>query len=349
MKKLIITEATQNQRLDKYLKRYFPNAGQGFLYRMLREKKIKLNGKKAEGKTLLAAGDEITVYFSEETLETFMRPPEGKTPGNVPSAEGNPKKPVSGHRTDPEAWDFGSRIIYEDAQVLFWNKPAGLLSQKSAVRDVSACELLVDYLVRKKEATEESLREYRPSAVNRLDRNTSGLLICAKTLAAARTLSDLLRSRELKKEYLAMVRGRVEEAMRVSAWLKKEADGNRVQVCGSPREGFERIETAYTPLGFLAEEDCTLLNVELVTGKTHQIRAHLAYLGHPLAGDPKYGRRHADRLFARKYGLTRQFLHAYRLTFPALSGVLKALGNRSFTAALPEELETIERLMQYVI
>lgn len=328
MKKLTITDQTQNQRLDKYLKRYLPQAGTGFLYRMLREKKIKLNDKKAEGSSLLKTGDVITIYFSDETLEKFS---EGKTERR--------------ERPDAQAAaDFRKQILFEDPHVLILDKPAGMLSQKSRPEDISACELLVDYLLDSGQITEESLKEYRPSAVNRLDRNTSGLLVCAKTLASARVLSEMFRGRAVKKEYLALVHGRMEERKQETAWLAKDPDRNRVRILPAETKDASRIETVYTPVKQL--QGCTLLKVRLLTGKTHQIRAHLQALGFPVAGDPKYGDRTADRkLFGEKARL-RQFLHAYELTFPEMPEPLQAFSGRVYTAELPAELIEMERVVQ---
>ena len=323
MKKLIIQKETAQQRLDKFLKRYFPNAGTGFLYRMLREKKIRLNGRKAEGGALLQPGDEITVYFSDETLRKFM---------GAAEETGRQDSPVS----ERDLARFRKQILFENEEVLVLNKPAGLLSQKSAPQDISACELLVAYLEDSGQLSSGQLREYRPSAVNRLDRNTSGLLVCAKRLPAARALSELFRQRGLKKEYLALVKGTVRERQHRKAWLKKDTAGNRVQLFEGPEEGASLIETVYEPCGDYA--GYTLLNVELLTGKTHQIRAQLSAAGHPLVGDPKYGDRRINRIFREEAGLQRQFLHAARLSFPVLSGSLSALSERTITASLPGDL-----------
>ncbi len=328
MKKLIITETTQNQRLDKYLRRYLPGAGTGFLYRMLREKKIKVNDKKADGSTLLKSGDVVTVYFSEETLAKFMQ-----------SDRAEPTLSLS----EKAAADFQSRILYEDANVLILNKPAGMLSQKSRPEDVSACEMLVAYLFSSAQISEKDLKEYRPSAVNRLDRNTSGLLVCAKNLAAARELSERFRGRSIQKEYLALVHGRMQEERAETAWLAKEEKENRVRILNAAAENAVRIKTIYTPLAQLG--NCTKMKVRLLTGKTHQIRAHLQALGFPIAGDPKYGDPEADRqLFGQKR--LRQFLHAFQLTFPEMRAPLENLSGRVFRADLPPALIEMERVVR---
>ena len=323
MEKIVIDSKTENQRLDKYLKRYLPNAAAGFLYRMLREKKIKVNGKKADGSLLLKDKDEITIFFSEETLNKFK------------GSHSKEDLCVRKESSDRE-FDFEKHIVYEDSEVLILNKPAGMLSQKAGKNDISACELLIGYLEKSGQLDGDSLRMFKPSAVNRLDRNTSGILVCAKTLPAAQQLSEMFRNRNLKKEYLALVYGHVDTRHDVRAHLKKDSGANRSDISLVPLQGYEKIETVYEPVGYM--EGATLLNVDLITGKPHQIRAHLSALGHPIAGDMKYAGRESKRMTS---GLKRQFLHAYRITFFKCGGCLAGISHRSFIAELPRELKRI--------
>lgn len=324
MEKIVVDARSGNQRLDKYLKRYLPNAAAGFLYRMLREKKIKVNGRKADGSLQLKENDEITIFFSEDTLNKFK--------GRASGAEEAGK-----HARAYDGFDFGKHIVYEDDGIVIFNKPAGMLSQKADKDDISACELLVSYMISTGQAGADSIRIFKPSAVNRLDRNTSGILVCAKTLPAAQELSAMFRERSLKKEYLALVCGDVRERREVCAYLKKNAGTNKSDISMSPARGFEKIETVYEPVGHIP--GATLLNVDLITGKSHQIRAHLSALGHPIAGDPKYSGK--GNGVKGMYGLKRQFLHAYRLTFPQCKGPLEHLSGRSFTAPLPDDLKRV--------
>ncbi len=332
MKKIIIDAAASEQRLDKYLKRYFPNAGMGFLYRMLREKKIKLNNSKSDGRAILKIGDEIDVYFSDDTIKKFM--------GD--SVLSKLQEPID------KAWAnaFINGIIYEDKDVLFFNKPAGMLSQKSKPDDVSACELLLNYLVESGQISDDDLKKYKPSAVNRLDRNTSGMLLCAKTLHAARELSEIIKNKTVKKEYMALVKNRMDKKCDISAFLKKNHSDNTVKISSVKKDGYDRIETSFEPIGYL--ENDTLLRVDLKTGKTHQIRAQLSYMGHPIIGDEKYGDKRVNKIYFDKYRLKRQFLHAYRITFPKKLDYLKTVQGRSFEAALPNELKILEGDIRYV-
>ncbi len=328
MEKIIIDGRNGGQRLDKFLKRYMPCAGCGFLYKMLREKKIKLNGKKAQGDARLCEGDEITIFFADETLGKFK----GGLRGGIADVSGLLKR-------EDEGFVFAERVIYEDEDVLIFDKPAGLLSQKADRADISVCEYLMGYMFEKGELTEEDLRLYRPSVVNRLDRNTSGALVCAKTLAAARQLFELFKERTVKKEYLALVYGTVTEKSQVGAFWKKDGQTNRVFVSDTYEEGSERIETVYEPLKSCG--GATLLSVLLVSGKTHQIRAQLCASGFPILGDPKYftpGSRRFNE--ERTRPVKRQFLHSGRISFPKCGGALSHLSEKTFDAPLPKELES---------
>ena len=332
MKKIIIDASSGEQRLDKYLKRYFPNAGKGFLYRMLREKKIKLNNSKSDGRSILKAGDEIDVYFSDDTIKKFM--------GD--SVLSDPQNTIDKVKADA----FRNGIIYEDKDVLLLNKPAGILSQKSRPEDISACELLLNYLYESDQISNEDLKKYKPSAVNRLDRNTSGMLLCAKTLHAARELSEIIKNKTVKKEYMALVKNRMEKAYDINAFLKKNHSDNMVKISSVKKEGYDRIETSFEAVGYLGND--TLLRVDLKTGKTRQIRAQLSYMGHPIIGDEKYGDKRINKLYFDRYRLKRQFLHAYRITFPKKLDYLKAVQGRSFEAELPNELKILEGDIRYV-
>lgn len=308
----VITVSTNEagQRLDKLLAKYLDQAPKSFLYKMLRKKNITLNGKKADGSEKTVCGDEVRLFLSEETIEGFQTARTEKQAGSPQMLNG---------------------IVYEDAHLLIVNKPAGELSQKARKEDVSMNERIVAYL------TAQQRREdsFTPGICNRLDRNTSGLLVAGKTLAGLQTMAELLRTRSLRKYYLCIVQGEVRKPQRVSGYLKKDETCNRVTICKDRREGEERIETAYTPL--CRQDGKTLLAVHLITGKTHQIRAHLADCGFPILGDSKYADTEKIREARERYHVEHQLLHAYLLVFPELSGTLSQISGKTIAAEPPRQ------------
>lgn len=315
-----ITENESGQRLDKFLGKFLREAPKSFLYKMLRKKNIVLNGKKATGQEKLNVGDCVKFFLADETIEKFS----GKTVQTVSSAKYIP----------PE-------VIYEDEHILLMNKPAGMLSQKAKESDVSAVEHLIGYLLRSGQLKEEDLQTFRPSICNRLDRNTSGILAAGKSLAGLQELSRLFQERALAKYYLCPVAGRIEKAAHISAFLYKNKKTNKVEILERNVPEASYIETEYRPL--TSNGSITLLEVHLITGKTHQIRSHLASISHFVLGDYKYGNCAVNDVYRERYGLNGQLLHAYRLEMPKLSGVLKNLSEKTFYAEPPELFQRICR------
>ena len=164
-------------------------------------------------------------------------------------------------------------------------------------------------------------------------------MLSGKHLAAARELSLMLKQRTMKKYYLCLVQGTVQETRRIAGYLRKNPKTNKVTVSDLPAEHASYIETCYEPAAWY--EEGTLLKVELITGRTHQIRSHLAYTGHPIAGDVKYGNRKYNQRFEKAYGLRRQFLHARQVVFPEMEGIFKNLSSKTITAPLPDQLERL--------
>ncbi|MCM1235604.1 MAG: RluA family pseudouridine synthase [Ruminococcus flavefaciens] len=340
-----ITDREAGQRLDKYLVRILPNAGKGFLYKMLRKKNITLNDRKADGSEKIAAGDSVKLYFAQETLSKFMG--KGGDSGDAPQND-------RGAVTAAEYADAfrklsGIAILYENDHILIADKPSGILSQKAKQTDFSLNEWLVGYLLQSGFTTAEDLQTFKPSVCNRLDRNTGGIVLCAKSLQGAQLLGGLLKKRTLHKYYQTYVKGRLAKAQTVEGILWKDEKTNRVSVRpfserqealiedavskGNPLTQASPIKTAYRPLRI--ERDKTLLEVELITGKPHQIRAHLASVGHPLLGDYKYGDRAWNETY-RKKGVQSQLLHAYKVVFPPLDEPFADLSGRTFLCDLPE-------------
>lgn len=311
MKSIIVNQNEAGQRLDKLLGKYLNLAGKGFLYKMLRKKNITLNGKKCTGSEKLVQGDEIRLFLSDETIEKFSQV------------------------TVQQAKQVKLAIVYEDAHVLLVNKPSGMLSQKARDTDESLVEYVTGYLLDTGALTREDLRSFRPSVCNRLDRNTSGLVAAGKSLAGLQILSEMFRDRSLHKYYLCVVAGTVDKARTIDGYLKKDARTNQVTVHKSPAADSSRIQTEYEPL--CSRDGFTLLKVTLITGRTHQIRAHLAFEGHPVVGDYKYGDPAVNEQVKRLYGVRSQMLHSWKLVFPQMPEPLGYLGGRSFQAPVPEE------------
>ena len=317
MKEIVIGANEQGKRLDSFLKTYLKGALPSFIYKMLRKKNITLNDKKADGKEKLCEGDSVKIFFSDDTLMKFR----GDDRGFTEKSYGEAIK------------RFGRLpVIYEDDNILLVNKPAGVLSQKAQDTDLSLNEWLIDYLLEKGAVSEESLLSYRPSICNRLDRNTSGLVICARSLAGARTMNRLIKERLADKYYRTLVKGRLTHGLSLKGYLYKDEKSNKVRIKENDPgdDRFSYIETEYEPLEYLKDKDLTYLEVRLITGKPHQIRAHLSSIGHPIIGDVKYG---GPKIEGQKF----QLLHSYRLVFPdVLEDPFGNIAGKEFVAELPD-------------
>lgn len=311
MRETIIKGNESGQRLDKYLKKYLPEAPGSFIYKMLRKKNITLNGKKAAGQEKLQTGDLVKFFLADETIDKFA--------GKAAQSEEYPVK------KDLE-------IIYEDENILLVNKPAGMLSQKAKKEDVSLVEYVIGYLLANGSITKEELQTFRPGICNRLDRNTSGMVVAGKSLAGLQIMGEAFKERSLAKYYLCLVKGCIKETSYIQGYLKKDEKTNKVTISRKMSEGAAAIETEYEPVAY--RKDLTLLKVHLITGRTHQIRAHLASIGHPLMGDYKYGNATWNRQY-EKYGVKAQMLHSYELHFPQMPEPLNNLSENVYQARVP--------------
>ena len=205
--------------------------------------------------------------------------------------------------------------------------------------DRSLVEEIIDYLLVSGQLTPEQLKTFRPSVCNRLDRNTSGLIVAGKSLAGLQIMSQAFKDRSLEKYYQCIVAGRLTREQRIEGFLQKDERTNQVKVTSVETKGSLPIRTAYTPMA--GNEAYTLLEVRLLTGRTHQIRAHLAAIGHPILGDLKYGSRKVNDAVQKRYGIRSQLLHSWKLVLPELPAPLDALSGRSFTAPLPPVFQKV--------
>ncbi len=322
MRELIVKELEAGQRLDKFLHKYLKEAPNSFLYKMMRKKNIVLNGKKVTGNEQIKEGDSIKLFLAEETIEKFM---------------GSQALDSSHNALYHKAYKElkGIEIVSEFEDVLFINKPAGVLSQRAEGNDLSANEWLIGYLLEKKAITVEDLKTFKPSVCNRLDRNTSGLLVCSKTLTGSQEMARILKDRSLHKFYRCLVRGKCELDGVYEAFLYKDEKNNKVTIykaeeefTGVFKDKLKPITTGVKPASY--QNGITELEIELFTGKTHQIRAQMEALGFPLVGDVKYA---GGENRKKTQG---QMLHAYRLVLPKMEGKLSYLSEKEIVCAKPE-------------
>ena len=304
MKELKIGRNDAGQRVDRFLAKAVPLLPASLAQKYLRLKRIKRNGQRVERDTRLCEGDVLQLYINDEFFDT-------------PSAD-NAYLTV----TAPQL-----RIVYEDENILLVDKAAGIPvhPHDGAALGKTLIDHIQAYLYQKKEWKPREENAFTPALCNRIDRNTGGIVIAAKTAEALRVMNQKIKDRELEKRYLAIVEGSPKPKSGVlKGYLFKDAAKNRVYVTDTPQKGARSCETRYTTLA--VKNGLALVECELITGRTHQIRAQFAHAGHPLLGDGKYGKtgRHAERAY--------QALYSYRLTFRFTTdaGSLNNLNGRTF-------------------
>jgi len=304
MKEFIITKNDATLRLDKFITKNCPTLPTSLMFKYIRTKRIKVNGKKAEISTRLSVGDVVSAYINDEFF--------------------TPVKPTYDFLSSPAKLD----IVYEDENILLVDKRQGLLVHPDKNEYTNTLiGSIQHYLYKKGEFDPENENSFRPALANRIDRNTGGIVIAAKNAESLRILCDKIKDRELDKRYLTVVHGTPakKEAL-LEGYLEKDEAQNRVFLSKNRSENSKSIKTRYRVLE--SKNDLSLLEIELLTGRTHQIRAHLSAIGHPLLGEGKYSKSNDKKL-----GFDKQALYSYSLEFKFTSdaGILNYLNGKRFT------------------
>ncbi len=314
-----IRENEAGQRLDRFLRKYIKKAPLSMIYKTIR-KDVKVNGKRVHEDTILQEGDKLSLYISEEKLNDLTRP--------------QPRRHVKRQ----------FRIAYEDENLLIVEKPEGLLTHgDSREKKNTLANQVCGYLQEKGEFNPAKEKSFVPSPVNRLDRNTTGLVIFGKNAETLRNFTRYIRERQhVSKYYVTLVKGRMEDKIVIDDRISRNHDKNISRVTGDVQEG-KSAETLVTPI--ISKNGFSVVEAELVTGRTHQIRVHLSHEGYPLVGDVKYGDRKINGMAKKKLGITTQLLHAYRLQFRGLEGKFAYLNGKTVKAGLPAEFRsTLQKL-----
>lgn len=317
MKEIIIDKNENEQRLDRFLKKYFGEAPQGFVFKMIRKKNIKVNGSKANPETTIYEGDTVQLYLSDETIEKFIT-----------------KKGVIRSKIIPN-------IIYEDNNIILINKPVGILSHGASKEfEENIVDSMISYLIQKGDFVPRIEKTFTPSICNRLDRNTSGIIIGAKNYQALKGINEAIKNGHIGKFYKTIVKGNIKKDFLAEGYLTKDEERNRVEIYEEDFDGSKKVVTNIKPLK--NNNEYTLLEIELITGRTHQIRGHLSSLGYPVIGDRKYGYREINSKFNENYGLDNQWLHGYKVVFNGLEGELEYLNSKIFISEIAGKIAKIE-------
>lgn len=329
MKEYKVSANGEGKRLNKFVGGILKEAPSSFVYKMLRKKNITLNDKKATGQELLNEGDIVKIFLSDETFEKFAGAKEKFNQGFKGEVK---RKSDAAKNLD---------IVYKTTDILAVNKPINMLSQKASSNDYSLNEILLDYCKEEKLISSADLEVFKPSVCNRLDKNTSGLVMCGISLKGSKYLSRMFASHNFEKYYIVAVQGNFPKAITETAYIVKDEAKNISKVYDKALDDSSQIKTGFEPIGYSKEGSklmLTLLKVRLYSGKSHQIRAHLKKLGYSVIGDPKYGDRMINDVAAKEYGLRHQMLHAYQVVLQESDIISK---DTVVTAPLPTVFKTV--------
>lgn len=294
------------QSVEKYLKKLLRDVPLSAIYKALRKGDIRLNEAKASGKDRLVEGDSLEIRYLDSRKALAVKE----------------YKDVSA--------DF--KVVYEDDGVLMVEKWPGVVVHPDGSEEASLTDHVLSYLSDKGQWQPQEEATFSPSPVNRLDKNTSGIVIFGKTAAATRALAAIQQAGDLKKDYIAIVKGRIPDGLK-EGFIRKDTDRNQVHIFDEPGEDRQRIAMSTKTLE--SSGLYSLVELDLITGRSHQLRAHLAHLGNPIIGDPKYGDNKINGWFKDKYGLAFQYLYAYKVTFHQVPDEIKELTNKVIAVKLP--------------
>ena len=304
-----------NQRFDRFLRKYFENAPLSVIQKNIRKKNFKINDKRAKADDFVYEGDKVKMYISDENYNKWLT------------------------KIDYSPSDFNLDIVYEDKNIIIMDKESGLLTHSSTKADYG--KNLVDYMLSylyKTNQVDKTDRTFNPAVVNRLDRNTAGLVIGGKNADSLRCLNQAIRENSISKYYLTIVKGEVKEPFTIDTRIAKNENKNKIK---SSNDG-SRIITNFKPLD--TNGKFSLLECELITGKTHQIRYSLKKNATPIIGDKKYGDRSTNELVSKKFNINNQILLAYKLVFDKIEN-FEYLDGRIFESKkLNEILELKEAI-----
>ena len=313
MQKFVVSSSESGQNLEKYIRKVLKDAPLSFIYKLFRKKDIKVNGHWEKEKYVISEGEEISIYITDSQLEEFKKKNKELVTGNV------------------QSW-----IVYEDNNILIINKPRGVVVQLDDSKSVPLDQMVISYLAEKGEYDPNNDLGYVPAPSHRLDRNTAGLIIFGKNIQTLRYLSTIMQEKALiEKKYLTLVVGNIDKSGEINYPLSKNSKTGKVYV----DENGKTAITRYKVVRHI--KDFTLLEVQLLTGRTHQIRVHMASINHPVVGDNKYGDFKINKEIENEYGFKNQFLVSYELKFGQLNEPLKYLSNKCFKIDLPKEMNDL--------
>lgn len=300
MIEITINKNDANQRFDRFLRKYFTNAPLSLIQKNIRKKNFKINGKRATADMFVKEADTVNMYISDSDYNKWIR------------------------KIDYKASDFDLDIVYEDENIIILDKKSGLLTHSSNPKEYgnNLVDQMISYLIKTKKVDSRD-KTFTPAVVNRLDRNTEGLVIGAKNAMALRNLNKAIRENNISKYYLTIVKGEIKEEFTVDTYISKNENKNKVK----QSDKGSRIITKFRPIE--SNGSFSLIECELLTGKTHQIRYSLKKNRTPIIGDSKYGNKDINNMLFDKLAIKNQVLLAYKLKFGEIEG-LECLDNREF-------------------